>query len=266
MAAPGRGCKLRLLQSIAQGENLSWSKKTPLPFPPQWRSSPEAAAASARQSPPSWPRAARPSSSPGVTKPACNRSHASWPNKATAAKASSATSPTWPAWKSWANGVRRDYGRLDILVNNAGIGGPSGLLHELAPSDWDAIFNTNLRGVYYMLRALVPLMIATGAGHIVNISSLAGKNPLPRGAAYSASKWGLNGLTYGVAEELRAHNIRVSVICPGSVDTAFSPRRQGKETSRMLQPGDVAHAVAMLVTQEPQSFISEVLIRPTQKP
>ncbi len=162
--------------------------------------------------------------------------------------------------------VRRDYGRLDILVNNAGIGGPSGLLHELAPSDWDAIFNTNLRGVYYMLHALVPLMIATGAGHIVNISSLAGKNPLPRGAAYSASKWGLNGLTYGVAEELRAHNIRVSVICPGSVDTAFSPRRQGKETSRMLQPGDVAHAVAMLVTQEPQSFISEVLIRPTQKP
>jgi len=162
--------------------------------------------------------------------------------------------------------LRRDYGRVDILVNNAGIGGPSGLLHELAPNDWDAIFNTNLRGVYYMLRAIVPLMIATGTGHIINISSLAGKNPLPRGAAYSASKWGLNGLTYGVAEELRAQNIRVSVICPGSVNTDFSPRRQGRETSKMLQPGDVAHAVAMLVTQEPQSFISEVLLRPTQKP
>jgi len=162
--------------------------------------------------------------------------------------------------------VRRDYGRLDILVNNAGVGGPSGLLHELAPADWDAIFNTNLRGVYYMLRVFVPLMIATGAGHIINISSLAGKNPLPRGAAYSASKWGLNGLTYGVAEELRGNNIRVSVICPGSVNTAFSPRRTGKDTSKMLQPGDVAHAVAMLVTQEPQAFISEVLIRPTQKP
>ncbi len=162
--------------------------------------------------------------------------------------------------------LRRDYGRVDILVNNAGIGGPNGLLHELAPADWDAIFNTNLRGVYYMLRAIVPLMIETGAGHIINISSLAGKNPLPRGAAYSASKWGLNGLSYGVAEELRAQNIRVSVICPGSVNTDFSPRRQGKETSRMLQPDDVAHAVAMLVTQQPQSFISEVLIRPTQKP
>ena len=162
--------------------------------------------------------------------------------------------------------LRRDYGRADILVNNAGISGPSGLLHELAPGDWDAIFNTNLRGVYYMLRAIVPLMIETGSGHIINISSLAGKNPLPRGAAYSASKWGLNGLTYGVAEELRAHNIRVSVICPGSVNTDFSARRQGKETSKMLQPDDVAHAVAMLVTQQPQSFISEVLVRPTQKP
>lgn len=162
--------------------------------------------------------------------------------------------------------LRRDYGRVDILVNNAGISGPSGLLHELAPGDWDAIFNTNLRGVYYMLRAIVPLMIEAGSGHIINVSSLAGKNPLPRGAAYSASKWGLNGLTYGVAEELRAQNIRVSVICPGSVNTGFSARRQAKETGKMLQPNDVAHAVAMLVTQEPQSFISEVLIRPTQKP
>jgi 3-oxoacyl-[acyl-carrier protein] reductase len=163
--------------------------------------------------------------------------------------------------------LRTTYGRVDILVNNAGIGGPPGLLlHELPPDDWEAIFNTNLRGVYYMLRVIVPLMIAAGAGHVINISSLAGKNPLPRGAAYSASKWGLNGLTYGVAEELRGHNIRVSVICPGSVDTDFSPRRHGKDTQKMLKPDDVAHAVAMLITQEPQSFISEVLIRPTQKP
>ena len=163
--------------------------------------------------------------------------------------------------------LRSKYGRVDILVNNAGIGGPPGMmLHELPPDDWEAIFNTNLRGVYYMMRAVVPLMIAAGAGHVINISSLAGKNPLPRGAAYSASKWGLNGLSYGVAEELRSQNIRVSVICPGSVDTDFSPRRHGKDTEKMLKPEDVAHAVAMLVTQEPQSFISEVLIRPTQKP
>ncbi len=162
--------------------------------------------------------------------------------------------------------LRRAYGRVDILVNNAGIGGPSGLLHELPPDDWEAIFNTNLRGVYYMLRAVVPLMITAGAGHIINISSLAGKNPLPRGAAYSASKWGLNGLSYGVAEELRGHNIRVSVVCPGSVNTDFSPRRGAKDTAKMLKPEDVAHVVASLVTQEPQSFMSEVLLRPTVKP
>jgi 3-oxoacyl-[acyl-carrier protein] reductase len=143
---------------------------------------------------------------------------------------------------------------------------PPGLLHELSPEDWETIFQTNLRGVYYTMRAVVPLMITTGAGHIINISSLAGKNPLPRGAAYSASKWGLNGLTYGVAEELREHNIRVSVVCPGSVNTDFSPRRGSKNTEKMLKPEDVAHVVACLVTQEPQSFMSEVLLRPTIKP
>jgi|SRR5664279_4619712 3-oxoacyl-[acyl-carrier protein] reductase len=161
--------------------------------------------------------------------------------------------------------LREKYGRVDILVNNAGIGGPPSLLHELDPKDWDAIFDTNVRGVFYMLRAVVPLMIAAGAGHIVNISSLAGKNPLPRGAAYSASKWALNGLTYSVAEELRAHNIRVSLVCPGSVNTEFRPH-PGKDPDRMLKPEDVAHVVTMLVTQRARSFVSEVLLRPTQKP
>jgi NAD(P)-dependent dehydrogenase (short-subunit alcohol dehydrogenase family) len=162
--------------------------------------------------------------------------------------------------------VRSTYGRVDILVNNAGISGPSGVLHELDPGDWEAIFNTNLRGVYYVSRVIIPLMIKTGAGHIINISSLAGKNPLPRGAAYAASKWGLNGLSYSMAEELRGHNIRVSVVCPGSVNTDFGQRRSGRDAEKMLKPEDVAHVVATLVTQAPQSFISEVLIRPTIKP
>jgi len=161
--------------------------------------------------------------------------------------------------------VESTFGRLDILVNNAGVGGFTDALHMLAPDDWDRILNTNLRGVYYSIHAFVPLMIRSFAGHVINISSLAGKNALPNGAAYAASKWGLNGLTYSVAEELRPHNIRVSVICPGSTDTDLSPHA-GKDPNKMLQPSDVAHAVAMLVTQAPQSFISEVLLRPTQKP
>lgn len=161
--------------------------------------------------------------------------------------------------------VQQAFGRVDILVNNAGIGAFGGPLHQLPPGSWDQILNTNLRGVYFMIRSLAPLMMRAKSGHIINISSLAGKNALPNGAAYAASKWGLNGLTYSVAEELRQHNIRVSVICPGSVDTDLGPHT-GKDTKKMLQPDDVAHAVAMLVTQAAQSFVSEVLLRPTQKP
>jgi NAD(P)-dependent dehydrogenase (short-subunit alcohol dehydrogenase family) len=161
--------------------------------------------------------------------------------------------------------VNSTFGRLDILVNNAGVGGFHEPLHLLLPDDWDRILNTNLRGVYYAIRAFAPLMIRAYSGHIINISSLAGKNALPNGAAYAASKWGLNGLTYSVAEELRGHNIRVSVICPGSTETELGPHA-GKDPKKMLQPDDIAHAVAMLVTQAPQSFVSEILIRPTQKP
>ena len=161
--------------------------------------------------------------------------------------------------------VDSTFGRVDVLVNNAGVGGFNEQLHDLPPGEWDRILNTNLRGVYYAIRCFAPLMIRAHSGHILNISSLAGKNPLPNGAAYAASKWGLNGLTYSVAEELRKHNVRVSVICPGSVHTEFDSHT-GKDPGKMLQPDDVAHAVETLVTQAPQSFMSEILIRPTQKP
>ncbi len=161
--------------------------------------------------------------------------------------------------------VDNTFGRLDILVNNAGVGGFSDALYNLAVEEWDRILNTNLRGVFYAIRSFAPTMIRANAGHIINISSLAGKNALPNGAAYAASKWGLNGLTYSVAEELRRFNIRVSVVCPGSVDTELSPHA-GKDPNKMLKAEDVAHAVAMLVTQAPQSFVSELLLRPTQKP
>jgi len=155
--------------------------------------------------------------------------------------------------------------RLKIVVNNAGVGGFSAPLHETDPETWDKIMNTNLRGVYHMIRAFAPALIANGGGDIVNISSLAGKNALPNGATYSASKWGLNGLSYSVAEELRGYNIRVTVVCPGSVNTDLSPHT-GKNFSKMLQPADVAHVVGMVVTQAAQSFASEILLRPTQKP
>jgi NAD(P)-dependent dehydrogenase (short-subunit alcohol dehydrogenase family) len=117
-----------------------------------------------------------------------------------------------------------------------------------------------------MIRALAPLMIAARSGHIINISSLAGHNPLKNGAAYAASKWGLNGLTYSVAEELREYGIRVSAVAPGSVNTAFGSNGKTANANWKIQPEDVANIVAMLVTQSPQSFISEVLVRPARKP
>lgn len=161
--------------------------------------------------------------------------------------------------------VRTRHQRCDIVVNNAGVGMFNTPLHQLTPDQFDAVIETNLRGPYYLMRAFVPLMIAGGSGHIINISSLASHNPVPNAAAYAASKWGLNGLSVSAAEELRAYNIRVSLICPGSTDTSMMSRSD-RNKNKMLQPSDVAQVVEMLVTQTAQSFISEVLIRPTQKP
>ena len=162
--------------------------------------------------------------------------------------------------------VNQECGRCDILVNNAGVGVLRKPLVDLAVEDWDQMMHTNLRAPYLMIRALAPLMIAARSGHIINISSLAGRNILPEGAAYAASKWGLNGLTYSVAEELRQYNVRASVIAPGSVNTHFASPGSTKDPRRMIQPSDVAAVVAMLVTQAPTSFVSEVLLRPTMKP
>ena len=160
--------------------------------------------------------------------------------------------------------TRESLGPIDILVNNAGVG-IHGPVHQLREADWDTVLDTNLKAVFLVSKAVAPEMIRRRAGHIINISSLAGKNAFAGGGIYCASKWGLLGLTYCMAEDLRGHGIRVSAICPGTVETEFSPHT-GKDPARMLQPDDVAHAVAALVTQAPRSFISEVLLRPTQKP
>jgi 3-oxoacyl-[acyl-carrier protein] reductase len=158
-------------------------------------------------------------------------------------------------------------GPISILVNNAGIGlfGPA---HEKTEVDWDRVLNTNLKSVFLVSRAVVPSMIKHGAGDIINISSLAGRNAFAGGGIYCASKWGLQGLSACMAEDLREHGIRVSVICPGSVATGFSSgsARGPKDPAKVLSPEDVAHAVEMIVTQSPQSFLSEVHVRPLRKP
>jgi NAD(P)-dependent dehydrogenase (short-subunit alcohol dehydrogenase family) len=171
----------------------------------------------------------------------------------------------WGQVEELAQFVGKEGNRCDILVNSAGIGCFGDPLHEMEVQDWDQVLNTNLRGTYYMIKAFAPMMIQAKGGHIINISSIASKNALPKGAAYAASKWGLNGLTYSVAEELRNDNIRVSLVCPGSTDSGWS-HYHAKDPEKMLRPSDIAHVVATLVTQSPQSFVSEVVVRPTRKP
>jgi len=155
-------------------------------------------------------------------------------------------------------------GPISILVNNAGIG-RFGPIQEKSEEEWDLVLNTNLKSIFLVSRAVVPSMIRQRKGHIVNISSLAGKNTFAGGGIYCASKWGVQGLTGCLAEDLRGDGIRVSAICPGSVATEFSGRG-AKDPQKILTPDDVAHVVAMLLLQGPQSFISEVHLRPLTKP
>jgi NAD(P)-dependent dehydrogenase (short-subunit alcohol dehydrogenase family) len=155
-------------------------------------------------------------------------------------------------------------GPVSILVNNAGVGvfGPT---HEKSEEDWDRVIDTNLKSVFLVSKAVAPSMIRQKAGDIINISSLAGVNAFAGGGIYCASKWGVQGLSACMAEDLRGFGIRVSAICPGSVATEFSGRGP-KDASKVLSAEDVAHVVEMMVTQSSKSFISQVQIRPLSKP
>lgn len=160
--------------------------------------------------------------------------------------------------------VEQGIGAISILVNNAGVGlfGPA---HEKSEDDWDLVLDTNLKSVFLVSRVVAASMMRRGAGDIINISSLAGRNTFAGGGIYCASKWGVVGLSGCMAEDLRGKGIRVSVICPGSVGTEFSGRTP-KDFSKVLAPEDVAHAVEAIVTQGPRSFLSEIQLRPLQKP
>ena len=162
--------------------------------------------------------------------------------------------------------VSAGIGPVDILVNAAGIA-VFGPVLEFGDEDFENLIETNLRGIFFACRFVLPSMIERKAGHIINIASIAGKVGSANRAVYCASKFGVVGFTESLAEEVRQYSIRASVICPGSTDTRFSGETgTSKVRERMLRPEDVAHAVRMIVTQEPNSFISEIIMRPTQKP
>jgi 3-oxoacyl-[acyl-carrier protein] reductase len=157
-----------------------------------------------------------------------------------------------------------DLGGVDVLINNAGIGifQPAG---EMSIENWKHTIDTNLTGAFFCSREAIPRMKAAGGGYIVNMSSLAGANAFAGGAAYNASKFGMNGFSEAMMFDHRYDNIRVTYIMPGSVDTEFSPRsREGKNTNWKIDPGDVADMVVTVLGMPDRTLVSRVEIRPSK--
>jgi 3-oxoacyl-[acyl-carrier protein] reductase len=159
----------------------------------------------------------------------------------------------------------KELGGLDILVNNAGIG-VFETVEETSPEDFRAVLETNLFAVFYCCHEAIPEMRRRGGGYIINISSLAGANPHPRMAAYNASKFGLNGFSEALMQEVRHDGIKVSYIMPGSVNTEFGGDSPSDEKSWQLTPDDIARIVVDLLHHDDRSLPSRVEIRPSRPP
>ncbi len=153
-------------------------------------------------------------------------------------------------------------GGLDILVNNAGFGifCPTS---DIAVSDWDRLIATNLSGAFYCSKQALMRFKQSGSGHIINLSSLAGKNPFAGAAAYNASKFGLNGFSEAMMLDHRADNVRVSYVMPGSVDTDFSPRGSKEKSTWKIAPEDIAEIVVGILKMPGRTLISRVEVRPS---
>jgi NAD(P)-dependent dehydrogenase (short-subunit alcohol dehydrogenase family) len=160
----------------------------------------------------------------------------------------------------------RVFGGVDILVNNAGIGIIGKTVEEMSGDEFRQTLETNLFGVFYACHYAIPVMKKRGGGYIINISSLAGQNAHPKMAAYNASKFGLNGFSEALMQEVRADNIRVSAICPGSVNTYFGGDEPTDDKSWQLQPEDIAQTVLDLLNMNSRALPSKVEIRPSKPP
>lgn len=157
--------------------------------------------------------------------------------------------------------IIKEAGTIDILINNAGVG-HFAPIHELKESQWDEMMNVNVKGAFLCTKYVVPQLLAKEKGHIINISSVAGIEGFPRGTGYSASKFGLMGLTDSLMKELKPHGIKVSVICPGSVQTYFGDT-DPKEYA--LLPEDVAYMAYQMAAAPERVIMNQVVMRPKVK-
>lgn len=160
----------------------------------------------------------------------------------------------------------RVFSGVDILVNNAGMGIFDKTVEEMTGDEFRQTLETNLFGVFHACHYSIPLIKQRGGGYIINISSLAGQNAHPRMAAYNASKFGLNGFSEALMQEVRHDNIKVSYICPGSVNTHFGGDTPTDEKAWQLQPGDVAQVVMDLLAMNGRALPSKIEIRPSKPP
>lgn len=154
-------------------------------------------------------------------------------------------------------------GGVDILVASAGIG-LFQAAGDMEIADWKRTIDINLTGVFLCSRLAIQSMRKTGGGFIVHLSSLAGRNPFAGGAAYNASKFGLNGMGEAMMLDHRNEDIRVTTIMPGSVDTDFSPRSSGKPSEWKIAASDVAAMVIAVLSMPARTLVSRVEMRPSR--
>ena len=161
--------------------------------------------------------------------------------------------------------VVQRFGGLDVLVNNAGVG-VGAPIAALAEEEWHRLIDINLTGVFHCCQAAIEPLKARGGGWIINVSSLAGKNPFAGGAAYCATKAGVDAFSEALMQELRYDGIRVSHVCPGSVATGFNGRAPEAGAEWKLHPDDVAQVIVDLLSHSSRSLPSRIEIRPSQPP
>ena len=159
--------------------------------------------------------------------------------------------------------IDRELGGLDILINNAGLGifRPTA---DLTVEEWNQMIGVNLSGAFYCSRLALPRLCQAGGGFIINISSLAGKNPFAGGSGYNASKFGMNGFSEAMMLDHRNDNVRVSYIMPGSVDTEFSGHSAPEKSHWKIAPGDIADIVLHILQMPKRTLISRVEVRPSR--
>jgi len=165
--------------------------------------------------------------------------------------------------EAFAETVREEMGGADVLVNNAGIG-RFDRIDEASLEDFDAVFGTNVRGLFLCTRAFLPEMLERGDGVVVNVASLAGKNTFQGGAVYSGSKHAVLAMSKCMMLDLRPRGVRVLAICPGSVDTRFFDGQDRFEPDRekIVASDDVARMIVESVRVSDRATVSEVEIRP----